>query len=205
MGKASKWITSFLLGKKETDKKKEDTNSDNTRTSTAIVARAPKRRWSFGRSANKQVHHRRTRSTSFSSNTLAKHESEKSNYDKAIVILPNANVKQTTILMQKVKAREAEVAAIKIQAVFRAYLARKALHALRGLVKLQALIRGYLVRKQATATFRCMHSLMSIQVRTRVLRIQMAEEAETLAKRQWIHRRSTEGNQHNQVYNVSFH
>ncbi|KAK6915436.1 protein of unknown function DUF4005 [Dillenia turbinata] len=129
MGKASKWIRNFLLGKRETDKKKEDSNSENARTAAAIVARAPKTRWSFGRSANKQVHHRRTRSSSFSSNGLAKHEIEefetKPNYDKAIVLLPNANVKRTTKLMQKVKAREAEEgAAIKIQAVFRAYSKR---------------------------------------------------------------------------------
>ncbi|KAL2500961.1 IQ-domain 26 [Forsythia ovata] len=54
-------------------------------------------------------------------------------------------------------------AAVRIQTVFRGYLARKALRALRGLVKLQALVRGYLVRKQAAATLHCMQSLLRAQ------------------------------------------
>ncbi|OMO96390.1 IQ motif, EF-hand binding site [Corchorus olitorius] len=73
-------------------------------------------------------------------------------------------------------------AATRIQAAFRAHLARKALHALRGLVKLQALVRGHLVRKQTTATLRRMHALMAIQVRARFQRIQMAEEPKLAVK-----------------------
>ncbi|KAE7998643.1 hypothetical protein FH972_003168 [Carpinus fangiana] len=58
-------------------------------------------------------------------------------------------------------------AAAKIQAVFRGYLARKALRALKGLVKLQALVRGYLVRKQATATLHSMQALIRAQATVR--------------------------------------
>ncbi|KAL2928996.1 Protein IQ-DOMAIN 14 [Bienertia sinuspersici] len=54
-------------------------------------------------------------------------------------------------------------AAVKIQTMFRGYLARKALRALKGLVKIQALVRGYLVRKQATATFHGMQALIRAQ------------------------------------------
>ncbi|VFQ92952.1 unnamed protein product [Cuscuta campestris] len=54
-------------------------------------------------------------------------------------------------------------AALKIQSVFRGYLARKALRALKGLVKIQALVRGYLVRKRAAATLHSMQALIRAQ------------------------------------------
>ncbi|KAL4282788.1 hypothetical protein GQ457_16G002960 [Hibiscus cannabinus] len=58
-------------------------------------------------------------------------------------------------------------AAVKIQTIFRGYLARKALRALKGLVKIQAIVRGYLVRKQAAATFHGMQALIRAQAAIR--------------------------------------
>lgn len=72
--------------------------------------------------------------------------------------------------------------------------ARKALCALRGLVKLQALVRGHLVRKQTTAMVRCMNALMSIQVRARVQRIQMAEESYLVKETRKVHREQAQEN-----------
>ncbi|KAF8751405.1 hypothetical protein HU200_012080 [Digitaria exilis] len=60
------------------------------------------------------------------------------------------------------RARE-EKAAIMIQKIFRGYLARRALRALRSLVKIQALVRGYLVRKQAAMTLHRLQTLMRLQ------------------------------------------
>ncbi|KAL4304226.1 hypothetical protein GQ457_10G000850 [Hibiscus cannabinus] len=58
-------------------------------------------------------------------------------------------------------------AAVKIQTVFRGFLARKALRALKGLMKIQALVRGYLVRKQASATLQGMQALKRPQATIR--------------------------------------
>nr|CAD1829856.1 unnamed protein product [Ananas comosus var. bracteatus] len=65
-----------------------------------------------------------------------------------------------------------EQAAIKAQAAFRGYLARRAFRALKGIIRLQALIRGHLVRRQAVATLCAMHAIVKLQavVRGRIVR-----------------------------------
>ncbi|KAK3129797.1 hypothetical protein QOZ80_6BG0484850 [Eleusine coracana subsp. coracana] len=64
-----------------------------------------------------------------------------------------------------------ERAAVRIQAFYRGYLARRALRALRGLVRLQALVRGHQVRRQVQRTMRCMQALVRAQDRVRARRL----------------------------------
>uniref|UniRef100_A0A7N0TS41 DUF4005 domain-containing protein n=1 Tax=Kalanchoe fedtschenkoi TaxID=63787 RepID=A0A7N0TS41_KALFE len=70
-------------------------------------------------------------------------------------------------------------AALKIQSVFKGFLARKALRALKGLVKIQALIRGYLVRKRAAATLHSMQALIRAQAAVRMQRARRSVTQET--------------------------
>ncbi|KAL5579450.1 hypothetical protein UlMin_011892 [Ulmus minor] len=60
-----------------------------------------------------------------------------------------------------------ERAAIRVQAVFRGFLARRALRALKAVVRIQAIFRGRQVRKQAAVTLRCMQALVRVQARVR--------------------------------------
>lgn len=172
-----------------------------------------KRRWSFRKLSSKDRAHKSSRSLdSMTATPVLKQavfnmEIRHDNMRVFAMSMLNSNRRKT-------KARYAAVenaAATRIQAAFRSYLvmiicssfwipwlqwpndfywsisilqARKALYALRGLVKLQALVRGYLVRKQTTATLRSMHALMSIQVRARFQRIQMADQSQLDVKSQ---------------------
>ncbi|OEL36216.1 hypothetical protein BAE44_0002761 [Dichanthelium oligosanthes] len=76
-----------------------------------------------------------------------------------------------------------DMAATAIQSAFRAFLARRALRALKGIVLLQALIRGHAVRRQTEETLQCMQALVKAQARVRARQVRVALENQVAWKK----------------------
>ncbi|CAL0310451.1 unnamed protein product [Lupinus luteus] len=134
------------------------------------------------------------------------HGENKSSYDNVVEVatslvveehVPVPVVQTTAVKVESPKiARfggkpDDEVAAITIQTAFRGYLAKRALHALRGLVRLKSLMEGAIVKRQATSTLRSMQTLARVQSQIRSRRIRMMEENQAL-QRQLLHRHAKE-------------
>ncbi|KAM7258583.1 hypothetical protein ACFE04_014324 [Oxalis oulophora] len=226
MGKTGKWLKNLLAGKKD-HKDQKERNSSNPNgseiptTPTAIPQTTPKekKRWSFRRSSasapttppNKEIV---LYSAEPSVSSVSNLENEKHMMAVAAATAAAvdavaaatqaaATVMRLTAVTDGMSSRIEEDAAVRIQSVFRSYLARKALRALKGLVKLQALVRGHLVRRQATATLRCMQALVSVQTRARAQRIKMVDDGKPPNRRPSTgHRKSTQENRVRHSYDI---
>ncbi|KAK4765216.1 hypothetical protein SAY86_026306 [Trapa natans] len=188
MGRASRWFKGFLGMKKERDQ-----SSSSSSVCISVDKKPEKRRWSIGKSAkdpSATADSRRTSDTAWLRLYIAETEEEQSKHAIAVAAATAAAADAAIAAAHSAVAvvrlttqgrnsthvgggngRREHCAAVKIQSIFRGYLARKALRALKGLVKLQALVRGYLVRKRAAATLQCMQSLIRAQVAIRSQRI----------------------------------
>uniref|UniRef100_A0A0D9VPU8 DUF4005 domain-containing protein n=2 Tax=Leersia perrieri TaxID=77586 RepID=A0A0D9VPU8_9ORYZ len=177
MGKAGRWLRNFLSG--GGGKKKEKMQAE------AMAALPGKeKRWSFRRPVLDEKAVAAAAELGESGFDLSASQSSEFDQKKQAVALAVATAAAADAAVAAAHAAAAvvrmssrktlppaiaveEVAAVRIQATFRGYLARTALCALRGIVKLQALVRGQLVRKQATATLRCMQALLTAQSQLR--------------------------------------
>ncbi|GAA0152733.1 hypothetical protein LIER_11140 [Lithospermum erythrorhizon] len=197
MGKASRWIRSFLLGNREKHKKIDRLLlSAGSLRDLNVLPKAPqeKRRWSFKKSFTSpdiSINHRRSRSfdTLLVKQTLQDCDVERI---RTIVSGTQRNGAIGTLAPTESRATRMQggAAATKIQSIFRSYLARKALRALKGLVKIQAVVRGYLVRKQTSAMIKRMQALMSIQIRARIQRVHLNEESQFVYEHRFSHGKS---------------
>ncbi|KAG9156396.1 hypothetical protein Leryth_027345 [Lithospermum erythrorhizon] len=86
-----------------------------------------------------------------------------------------AEVVRLTDVRSAAKSRE-EIAALKIQSVFKGYMARRALRSIQGLVRLKTLIQGPSVKHQAITTLRCMQTMARVQAEVRARRIRTSQE-----------------------------
>ncbi|GFP85670.1 hypothetical protein PHJA_000710700 [Phtheirospermum japonicum] len=186
MGKATRWLRG-LLGMKK-DKENVDRNSNS-------AEKKEKKRWSFVKSGKESAPLSQIPAdgSDWMRSYIADSEKEQNKHAIAVAAATAAAADAAVAAAQAAVAvvrltsqgrggsftdgRE-RLAAVKIQTVFRGYLARKALRALKGLVKLQALVRGYLVRKRAAATLHSMQALIRAQasVRSQRARRSMSNE-----------------------------
>ncbi|CAI9114224.1 OLC1v1014893C1 [Oldenlandia corymbosa var. corymbosa] len=182
MGKASRWFKG-LFGSSKKDKENVETSSN---CSDNNHKKMEKKRWSFAKSAKDAPPPGKipvVNDSTWLRSYISETEKDQNKHAIAVAAATAAAADAAVAAAQAAVAvvrltsqgrgtmftggGKEKWAAIKIQNVFRGYLARKALKALKGLVKLQALVRGYLVRKRAAATLHSMQALIRAQTAVR--------------------------------------
>ncbi|KAL1804871.1 hypothetical protein ACET3Z_027939 [Daucus carota] len=184
MGKATRWLKGLFGMKKDKDPAENSTSGDRKNKNGQNVGHS-------GRGSTGLLHNHATIPPNITpaevswlkSNFFNDSDSEQTKHAIAVAAATAAaadaavaaaqaaaEVVRLTSRANMLGGGRERTAAIKIQSLFRGYLSRKALRALRGLVKLQALVRGFLVRKQATATLHSMQALIRAQATVRAQR-----------------------------------
>ncbi|GAA0167170.1 hypothetical protein LIER_22162 [Lithospermum erythrorhizon] len=176
MGKATRWFRGLLGMKKD----KENVEKNNS----SYIEKRENKRWGFGKNGIKDGGKVNISGgdSGWLRSYISETEHEQSKHAIAVAAATAAAADAAVAAAQAAVAvvrltshgrgvmfngGKEMLAATKIQAVFRGFLARKALRALKGLVKLQALGRGYLVRKRAAATLQSMQALVRAQASAR--------------------------------------
>eukprot|EP01018_Ginkgo_biloba_P023777 Gb_35033 [translate_table: standard] len=206
MGRTTKWLKSFLRGKKEAPPPKDSTREAKADESNKTVP-SEKRRWSFGKShKNRSTQPIAEPKAPYNEDYTSEAENEQNKHAIAVAAATAAAADAAIAAAQAAAAvvrltssgfsftggaNREDLAALRIQTAFRGYLAKKALCALKSLVKLQALVRGHIVRKQAASTLRCMQALVRVQARIRARRVRMSEEGQAV-QRKLVERRHQE-------------
>ncbi|XP_057477305.1 protein IQ-DOMAIN 22-like [Actinidia eriantha] len=185
MGRAAKWFRS-LLGRK-----KEESPPSPSHSAAAAAAKPPKRRWSFARSSSRGSVPPPPPGYAGGDVYRSQHEIA-SVAEAASRVTSGGRCNGSTVQTAAHDSGEScgireDRAAVKIQAHFRGYLARRALRALRGLVKLQALVRGNIVRKQTTDMLRIAQALLRAQDRARAGRAHNSESPHSSTKSSHFH------------------